>query len=599
MKIKLTAAQLDELREWLIQNDGLERFAFVSCSRRNDTLLVEEVDTVDDGETSVQHNTGIEVELEDELDRINDCLERGQEPVLVHSHPFTTLPSFSGRDHEVFKRYHDWLGPLYPERSLGFMVVGQGGLETTVYERLADDDREDLNVEVIGDWKAEHKMDYPTPESTTTEIDAKRYDRTVRALGKDGQAQLADTKVAVVGIGGLGSMIVEQLARLGIRNFVLIDPDEVEESNLPRIYGATDVHIGRPKTEVVKQHLWKINPETDIETYCDRVQNVAEDTLPECDVIVGAVDRVNARSYLNEFAIKHMQYYLDAGVVIKTIEDKADENDGEQIDEELGIVQTVVPGVNGCLSCLNRHDPERARLERLSEEALREEIDRGYIESDIMTPQPAVTPLNGVIAAQTSRILAKLVTGYADPPDLLQYRGLEGKVEPIMTHQSSSCIVCGKRGVLGKGNRTSAVELTGSEQYDSTDREVDTKKTGIKAETEDDSEGDDTEAKHEDRASKKETIKKGEYGSGDADADETTSATEPVETARGKSDSEQSTETTAEDATKTDQSQLGVGSGTDRDEATGRTQEATDNKDISKFSSLWKWFSTRGEYTES
>ncbi|MFY4814604.1 ThiF family adenylyltransferase [Haloarcula sp. AONF1] len=474
MELRITATQLDELHDWLVQDDEIERFAFLHCSERNGTLLVESVDPVADEECTVQRRTGVALDLESEIDRLNESLERKQVPILTHSHPFSELPGFSGQDHEMFRVYRDWLGPLYPERSLGFAVLGRSGMDTTVFEALGTEERETLPVEVIGDWKSEVDLNVPTDENAQPEVDVDRYDRSIRAFGETGQAELADAHVCIVGAGGLGSMAAEQLARLGIGQLTLVDPDVVEESNLPRIYGAADHHVGRPKVEVVAQHLWEVNPDIEVRTHQARAQDVATETLADCDVLIGAVDRVTARSYLNELAVKHLVPYLDAGVVIKT-----DATEGPTIDvestiaEELGVAQLVVPGVNGCLSCLGRHDPERARLERLDEEQLKEEIDRGYIEGDVLTPQPAVTPLNGVMATQIARIVGKLVTGYETPPDMVQYRGLEDDLSSIATHRDIDCQTCGEAGVLGRGERTPDVELVGGKSFESAEESAD------------------------------------------------------------------------------------------------------------------------------
>jgi len=470
MELRITAAQLDRLHDWLVQDDEIERFAFLHCSERDGTLLVERVDPVADEECSVQRRTGVALDLEAEIDRLNKSLERDQVPILAHSHPFTELPGFSGQDHEMFRVYRDWLGPLYPHRSLGFAVLGRSGMDTTVFEELDENERETLPVDIVGDWKGETQLDVPTGEHGQPDIDTDRYDRSIRAFGETGQAALADAHVAIVGAGGLGSMAAEQLARLGIGEVTLVDPDVVEESNLPRIYGAADHHVGRPKVDVVAQHLWKVNPDIEVTTHQARAQEVSADTLAECDALVGAVDRVTARSYLNEFAVKHLVPYLDAGVVIKT-----GASDGTTVDadgaiiQELGVAQLVLPGVNGCLSCLGRHDPERARRERLDEEQLKEEIDRGYIEGDILAPQPAVTPLNGVIATQVARIVGKLVTGYDTPPDMVQYQGLADEIDSVTTHRDADCQICGEDGVLGRGERTPDVNLVGGESFESAD----------------------------------------------------------------------------------------------------------------------------------
>ena len=66
-----------------------------------------------------------------------------------------------------------------------------------------------------------------------------RYDRQVRLFGDHGQEMLGKAKVAIVGLGGVGFLLAEYLARLGVGHFVLVDPDRVESTNLPRLVGAT------------------------------------------------------------------------------------------------------------------------------------------------------------------------------------------------------------------------------------------------------------------------------------------------------------------------------------------------------------------------
>ncbi|MDA9489035.1 ThiF family adenylyltransferase [Bradyrhizobium sp. CCBAU 11361] len=82
-----------------------------------------------------------------------------------------------------------------------------------------------------------------------------RYDRQVRAFGADGQRAISSLKVGVVGVGGTGSVMLQQLTRLGVRDFVLIDPDVVETTNLNRLAGAGPSDVGTSKIAVAEREI--------------------------------------------------------------------------------------------------------------------------------------------------------------------------------------------------------------------------------------------------------------------------------------------------------------------------------------------------------
>ena len=89
-----------------------------------------------------------------------------------------------------------------------------------------------------------------------------QFSRTELLIGKEGIEKLKKAKVAVFGIGGVGSFVVEGLVRAGIGNFVLVDKDIVDITNLNRQIIATRKTVGKPKVEVAKERILEINPDT-------------------------------------------------------------------------------------------------------------------------------------------------------------------------------------------------------------------------------------------------------------------------------------------------------------------------------------------------
>ena len=93
-----------------------------------------------------------------------------------------------------------------------------------------------------------------------------QFDRHIRAFGGKVQEVLADMTVAVVGCGGTGSAVIEQLVRLGVRRFILLDPKTLTKSNLTRVYGAFPEDIGKPKVDLSAFHVSRIAPDASVIT---------------------------------------------------------------------------------------------------------------------------------------------------------------------------------------------------------------------------------------------------------------------------------------------------------------------------------------------
>lgn len=124
-----------------------------------------------------------------------------------------------------------------------------------------------------------------------------QFARTGLLIGEEGLNKLANTKVAVFGIGGVGGYVVEALVRSGVGSFVLIDNDEVSVSNLNRQIIATVDTIGKPKVEVMRDRILSINPQARIELHrCFYLpDNAKQFDFSQYDYVVDAVDTVTAK----------------------------------------------------------------------------------------------------------------------------------------------------------------------------------------------------------------------------------------------------------------------------------------------------------------
>ena len=94
-----------------------------------------------------------------------------------------------------------------------------------------------------------------------------KFSRTEMLIGNEGLEKLKNSKVAVFGIGGVGSFVCEGLARSGVGNFILVDYDKIDESNINRQLIATTKTIGKYKVDLMKQRILEINPDANVEVY--------------------------------------------------------------------------------------------------------------------------------------------------------------------------------------------------------------------------------------------------------------------------------------------------------------------------------------------
>ena len=124
----------------------------------------------------------------------------------------------------------------------------------------------------------------------------KWFSRTELLIGKENIEKLYSAKVAIFGIGGVGSYVVEGLARSGIGNFILVDNDTISVSNLNRQIIATTKTIGRSKVEVAKERILEINQNAKVEIYQEFFMPDSKEILDKSiDYVVDAIDTVTAK----------------------------------------------------------------------------------------------------------------------------------------------------------------------------------------------------------------------------------------------------------------------------------------------------------------
>lgn len=259
-----------------------------------------------------------------------------------------------------------------------------------------------------------------------------RYDRQIAFFGTDGQKKLTETTVAIIGIGGLGTHVIQQLAYLGIKNFILIDDEEIDETNLNRYVGAKPDDKGKQKTAVGKRIIKEILPDANIETIPHPLQTQKTfDALISADCIFGCLDNEGARVLLNKLCCAYERPYFDLGTEIYP----EDQNFGGRV--------CISVDSEGCLDCFDVLDREEAAFDLENPEARkdREEL-YGVNEKELQNSGPSVVSLNGIIASIAVTEFLAWITGLRSPKKLLTYMGKLGIVTFTPNRTNPDCYFC-------------------------------------------------------------------------------------------------------------------------------------------------------------
>ena len=168
--------------------------------------------------------------------------------------------------------------------------------------------------------------------------DIDRFSRQImlEEIGYQGQIKLRNAKICVVGVGGLGNPITTRLVAMGVGKLRIIDRDVIELSNLHRQTMFDESDVGQVKVEVAAKKLQKLNPDVQIESLPISINDyTALDAIEGCDVVIDALDSVNARYALNKACVeKNIPFVTGAAVGVS------------------GQAFTILPGKSACYSCM-------------------------------------------------------------------------------------------------------------------------------------------------------------------------------------------------------------------------------------------------------
>ena len=443
------------------RSDGREGHAFLFGARHRSQMLMGRLWRTPSAMYTRRSQCDLELGQNYVVSALEYARSNGFSLIDVHSHPFTKNPQFSDIDNEYGVQNAQWVAQkmregAFPDITWGMIVVGRSGQALARTFDYRSNNFVAAHLASPGNYAREENDGRADPENS-----ARTFDRQIRLWGLSGQRRLAQARVAIVGLGGLGSVMSEQLVRIGVRNLTLIDGDLIESSNVARLSGASLRDVGLPKVAVIGRYLRRIAGKAlrlNIrQEYLTREGSAA---LEDCDLLVGTVDREGARLLLNENAIRYLIPYVDVASGIKT--------NRAQVVRMGGHVRIVEPGSSPCLQCYQDGiDPLEAALDLMEEADLRVRRELGYVDGTKLSPEPSVIPLNGILASLASQEVSKLVTGFHAPHGFLGYDALANSLTiPDKIHGAPlrSCPCCGIGGLLGLATISSQTSTTAEEQ---------------------------------------------------------------------------------------------------------------------------------------
>ena len=267
------------------------------------------------------------------------------------------------------------------------------------------------------------------------------HDRQVRMFGAAGQHILRASKIAVVGLGGIGSLVAEWLARLGVGNLILIDQDRIESSNLSRVVGATrvDVETRQLKTQIAIRHAREMAVDAKLLPIAGDVAfaSVAR-VLRDCDFMFLAADSMRARLVVNALAHQYLIPVVQMGAKIRP-------GDAGTLEDAMCAVRQIRPGV-GCLWCNGLIDSTELAIEAKSDE---ERKEQAY---GVQEPNPSVITLNAVAAAHAVNDFLFDFLGLRTrgvDAKYLHFHFDRGKTERVIPRRDRECLECVQRLAMG------------------------------------------------------------------------------------------------------------------------------------------------------
>ena len=400
-------------------------------TQRGSRLLVREIHHASNYQVDYRSPHSVQLKAVEVARLSRMAREANQGLVFVHTHPESSEGGFSNIDDAGEKRLRDFLD----RRNLGRTHVAMLITPRTCRARTVGSS-DSVAVLQIGRDLQDVAADFNRNLERTQD----RFDRQVRVFGPAAQRRLQRFRVAIVGLGGIGSAVAQQLAHLGVSEFLLIDPDIVEASNLNRLLGARATDVGQSKVDIAARCIAEVRPDASVERQqLSVLTELGARRLLESDLIFACTDSHGSRAVINQLAYQYLIPTIDTGVSISV--------EKQVVKHVAGRVQMLAPGL-GCLTCAELLNSDAVRRDLMSDyERQQDPYFTGPGE-----PQPAVVSINSTVASLAVTMFLSAVASIPVEARFQMYNAIAGTVRAVRRDPVAACVVCSDRGALARGD---------------------------------------------------------------------------------------------------------------------------------------------------
>lgn len=404
--LSLRTDQLDSLRSELEREDGNEGAVYVFCNvsktATETRLIVKEIQAIDEDHVIERSASRIRIVSDSFVQAMAKADRESKSLVFIHSHPggFNEYSDIDDQEEAEFFRTAYIRAPQGLHASALYIgegpdnIIGRVWLKSGTHRPLS-------RIRVIGKraqfFDSIQRVGIPAWAS-----------RQVLAFGPEMQKLLKTLSIGVVGAGGTGSSVTEQLIRLGVGHITTVDEQDFENTNVNRLYGSrlSDADQPTPKVDVMERLANNVGLGTRVTkikgSVCD-AETIKQ--LRDCDFVFGCTDDFLGRMMLNRLVYWYYIPVIDSAVLVDSEKGK--------IKEIIGRVTVLLPG-SACLSCRRRISSERIMAQskkRDSPDEYKDMVNAGYI-PELGIPDPSVIMFTTGIASRAIAEFINILSGY-------------------------------------------------------------------------------------------------------------------------------------------------------------------------------------------
>ena len=456
MRYSLTVLERDweALTRSIFGYAGLEGAAYLLCGESvtagETRLLVRDVIPVRDEHYHIRRRDLLSIVSDSYVPIAKRASERKESIVFVHSHP-ESIATFSSQDNDEDPKLLKFFAKQAPGGHHGTMVISRADDPPVWDGRMWRRDSwvSLRQLRIIG---RRFRFSHSHSAGHHEEIPV-FFDRQVKAFGPEIQHLLQNLHIGVVGAGGTGSAVIEQLTRLGLGTLSVFEFDDFEGSNVNRVYGSSVKDDGMPKIAIARRNIEHIGLGTKVRVFPKGIcGELAAKELRDCDIVFGCTDKHGPRGILVQLALRYIIPLFDVGVKIES-------NQGI-IQGVYSRVTTFFPG-EACLFCRGRISPETIALETLSSAEQAALVKEGYAD-ELDTESPAVIMFTTAAATQAICELLHRLTGFmgSDRQSTEVLLRVHSTQLGRNREQSKAECVCSERKLWGRGDTRRFLDLS-------------------------------------------------------------------------------------------------------------------------------------------